>query len=94
MPNDPSHFVAIELDDRIFDFDLLHCCCLRLIRNFRDERISLCFSPVMEAARLHSQSVFKFVILVEALEGQENLMPVFTAPVQPCLTAYQFGWPE
>jgi hypothetical protein len=48
----------------------------------------------MEAARLHSQSVFKFVILVEALEGQENLMPVFTAPVQPCLTAYQFGWPE
>jgi len=68
----PSHFVAIELDDRIFDFDLLHCCCLRLIRNFRDERISLCFSPVMEAARLHSQSVFKFVILVEALEGQEK----------------------
>jgi len=48
----------------------------------------------MEAARLHSQSVLKFVILVEALEGQENLMPVFTAPVQPCLMAYQFGRPE
>jgi hypothetical protein len=51
IPDDPGHFIAVEFNNRVFDFDLCHAPCLF------DEgiRVGVCLPEILAEGQIGMQ---------------------------------------